>query len=173
MDKRARIRWFVLLSALAGTLAVIYWPVEGAVQAASVPSTARHAPPRTASSPAAGTEPAGADRLWEPGANDPFASRGWQAALPAVVAAAPAPVAPMAAAPPAGPPALPFQFVGQFKDGDQQLVYLGRGEQMLVAKNGEVLEQTYKVVSVGQTQIEFEHLPTGTRQIMPLPAPDH
>ncbi|MBB3121524.1 hypothetical protein [Pseudoduganella violacea] len=165
------------MSALSGTVAAMYWPVEEKGSAAiasaeSRPGSPRMAPPADSGAPMAGQT--GEEGLWEPAKNDPFAPRGWQAAAPVPAAAAmPVQTLPAAAPPPAGPPALPFQFVGQFMDGDQQLVYLGHGEQMLIAKNGEVLEQTYKVLNVGQTQIEFEHLPTGVRQLMPLPAQEH
>lgn len=105
---------------------------------------------------------------------DPFAQRHW--AAPALL---PAPaqvitnVVPVAAVEVRETiPPLPFQFVGSMNDGDQQVVYLGRGDQALVVRAGEVVENTYRVVSINVRQIEFEHIPTGQKQILPFPAHD-
>ena len=58
-------------------------------------------------------------------------------------------------------------------DGDDQVIYLARGETALIARSGELLENTYKVVSINASQIEFEHLPTGQKQALPLPGLEH
>lgn len=172
MDKAARRRWLVLLSVLAMTLGAIFYPEEGESLAHSKPVAKSMASPAVAVSGSPESLPA--DLLYVD--TDPFAPRGWQPAP------APAPVAPkvltVTTAPetpplPAGPPALPFRFVGSMNDSDEQVVYLGRGEQALVARTGETLEGTYKVLGINAQQIEFEHLPTGEKQTLLFPTPNN
>jgi hypothetical protein len=81
-------------------------------------------------------------------------------------------VAPVVLAP-AGPPALPFRFVGNFSDGADQVVYLAHGDLAVVARLGDVIETNYKVIGVTPTQIEFEYLPTGDKQPLVFPARDN
>lgn len=109
-------------------------------------------------------------------ANDPFAPRGWQEAVrlvqPAPVVALPAAVVP--ATPPVAEvpvaPALPYVFMGQFDDGGRQVVYLSRNDQTFVITPGETIEGIYKVLTMNPGQIEFEHIPTGTKQVLTIPA---
>lgn len=167
--------------ALAATVAAALWPQDD-VQHYQPPQTAVKAASLAAVTPA-GMPPAGAEAAdvlaQEDGAEegrDPFAPRNWQPPAP------PAPVAVktvVAAQPvatitlPEGPPPVPFQFAGRMNDGEDQVVYLARGENALVARTGEVLENVYKVVSIDASQIEFLHLPTGQKQVLPLPARDN
>ncbi len=112
-------------------------------------------------------------------ANDPFAPRGWQAPPPpppaAPIAAPPAVVAPVAPPVIEAPvaPALPYAFMGQFDDGGRQVVYLSRNEQTFVVTPGETLEGMYKVLAMDPRRIEFEHMPTGTKQVLTIPAPNN
>ena len=109
------------------------------------------------------------------GGKDPFAPRNWMSPAPAPEPAKPgAPTREVAAVVlPQGPPALPFKFAGRMNDGDDQVIYLARGETALIARNGDVLESTYKIVGISATQIEFEHLPTGQKQALPFPGLEH
>lgn len=70
------------------------------------------------------------DLAWIASEEDPFSPRNWQP--PPAVTTAPAPpvavVAPIEATP--TQQALPFKFVGQMKNGDDRVIYLGRGEQV-------------------------------------------
>lgn len=168
MAKAARIRWTILLSALCATVVAIFYPVTAPVETLSPVAT-----PRVRKlAPAAPQRPAAVRGVWEPLLADPFAPRRWEVSAPV----APAPVIPTAApvvaevvvAPP-GPPPLPFQFVGQMTDSEQQVVYLSMGEQALLARTGEVLEGTYKVLAITALQIEFEHMPTGQKQALVFP----
>jgi hypothetical protein len=110
---------------------------------------------------------------------DPFAPRGW---LPANVTPAIAPPPPVHVASPAVEPsatvapvapALPYSFLGKFDDGGRLVTYLRRGEQTYVVTSGQTLDDTYKVLSVDARQIEFEHLPTGTKQVLSVPPADN
>lgn len=110
-----------------------------------------------------------------PGTEDPFAPRGWQQPPPPAPAPAapaePVPVAPVDLT--AQAPVLPFRFVGSMNDNAEQLVYLAHGEQALVGRAGDVLEGTYRVLAITQSQIEFEYIPTGVKQTLALPARDN
>ncbi|MBC3832904.1 hypothetical protein H8K33_15445 [Undibacterium amnicola] len=104
--------------------------------------------------------------------DDPFSPRGWGAQPVAVVdnqvvktvVAEPA-YAPQA---PVGPPPLPYRFLGKLTDEGDIIVYLGRGEQTYVAKVGEIIESTYKVVKITEQSLELEHLPTGEKQSLSI-----
>lgn len=171
MDKAARIRWAVLLSALCATVAAIFYPVATPVDKTS--AVVRHRTPKLATA-APVPAPVTMRGLWDPLLADPFAPRKWDAPPPAPVpmpaAPAPAPAVAAVVVPPAGPPALPFQFVGQMTDSTQQVVYLSLGDQALLARVGEVLEGTYKVLAITPVQIEFEHIPTGQKQALVFPS---
>jgi hypothetical protein len=111
--------------------------------------------------------------------DDPFAPRGWQSTpIPAPLAPVAAPQ-PIVSAPPPAPvaapaaPSLPYAFMGQFDDGGRQVVYLSRNDQTFVITPGETLEGTYKVLAMNSSQIEFEHMPTGTKQVLAIPAPNN
>jgi hypothetical protein len=172
MDRAATKRWLVLLSALTGTVVAILYPVDdGAGSPGPVPSAAGR--PTVQALLAMPESTVEEEPVGDP---DPFAPRGWQAAPPPVAApVAPVPATLAAVAPPAPPmaPPLPFRFVGGMTDGAEQLVYLGRGDEAVVAKNGEVLDGTYKVVNINASQIEFEHIPTGQKQALVFPARDN
>lgn len=173
MDKWARVRWALLLTALIATVAAIWMPVsEKSVAASSAPALRRPAlHPAIPAEDEAGTRTDGGSL----GADDPFAPRGWQPPPPP----APAPVArvePLTVAPvdlTPQAPVLPFRFVGSMNDSAEHVVYLAHGEQALVARTGEVIEGTYKVLGITQNQIEFEYIPTGVKQALTLPARDN
>lgn len=168
MDKAARIRWSILLTALGATLVAMFLPVASPALA---PVANAHAPAPKAPISVAVAPASAVNGVWEPLLDDPFAPRHWEApaqSAPAPVVVAPPPVAEVVVAPP-GPPPLPFQFVGQMNDSADQVVYLARGEQALLARKGETLEGTYKVLAITPVQIEFEHLPTGQKQALVFP----
>jgi hypothetical protein len=167
MNKAAQRRWLFILSALVLTLVAIFYPQEETMDAYAKPVNHPAKPVNQSKVAIINTEDPsfGAEAV----EIDPFAPRAWLAApAPVVVAvkaaaeivAADAPVLPI------GPPALPFRFVGSMMDNQELVVYLGRGEQALVARNGETLEGTYKVLNITAQQIEFEHLPTGEKQTL-------
>lgn len=170
MDKAARFRWTVLGVALTGTVAAILYPVEDVgfvppAMAAIVPRPA--APTIVAAAPAHPPS----ERDWVANDDNPFTPRLWQAPPPPPPEAARTVVAvETGEAPPPPPPPLPYAFIGQMADEGKRVVYLGRGEQLLLAHDGDVLEGTYKVVEIGQSHIAFETVATGLRQTLPIPA---
>ena len=92
---------------------------------------------------------------------DLFTGRSWAPPPPPVpAAAAPPPPAPAA-------PALPFTYVGRVQAPDEKaVVYLARGERMVSATEGEVLDQIYRVESLGEEEIVFVFVPLGQKQVL-------
>jgi len=172
MDKSVRVRWAILLSALISTLVAAFYP---AADSATVevsdprPRAEKLVEPRQESSAAAFNE---VDQLSDE--TDPFAQRNWQAPpLPTpVVQAAQIAVAPVDLTP-QGPPELPFRFVGSMSDNAEQVVYLSRGDVAIVARTGDVIDASYKVVAITATQIDFEYLPSRAKQSLVFPTRDN
>ncbi|MCU6433684.1 hypothetical protein LPB67_07815 [Undibacterium sp. Jales W-56] len=166
MASQLALRWIVLLGALALTLLAIWYPVEEPGDVAEpVATRLRVEHVKTVAFPQV---PAVTADDSEEG-SDPFAPRGWQAPPPSV--SAPAVVSsntPVAPPTPVEPPPLPFRFIGRMNDGDQQIIYLGRGDQSLAIHGGETLDGIYKVLQIDLNRVEFEHIPTGEKQELTL-----
>ena len=175
MDRAARIRWTVLLAALATTVAAILYPEQHVrVREESRVTTIRSTVPLVSAS--LSEDMASTASRWEPLEDDPFAPRRWQVPAEAIALVPPAPVpTALAPTPPAviEPPALPFQFVGRLKDSTQDVVYLSRGDRAVLARMGEVLDETYKVLEITDSQVSFEYLPTGQKQALVVPSRDN
>jgi len=96
-------------------------------------------------------------------AADPFQKLSF--APPPVVA----PTAPPAPPPAPRAPPLPFTFVGQLEQGaGKPAAFLARGEDLIVAAAGDVLDNTYRVDSLTPTEIVFTYLPLNERQTIAL-----
>lgn len=165
-------RWMVLLGALAATVVAIFYPTE---PDAAAPTTAEQpAPVKQVAMPGAAPTPDEQRARWIAADADPFASKQWQPApLPEPPKPPPAPLATAEPVAPPPPAPLPFHFVGQMNDGEDRVVYLSYGDQVLLARLGDVLERTYKVVSIDAAHIQFESLPTGLTQTLAIPAKDN
>ncbi|MCO6056676.1 secretion system X translation initiation factor [Pseudomonas sp. MOB-449] len=94
---------------------------------------------------------------------DLFASQSWYVAPPPppVLAAAPPP-------PPARPtaPPLPFKFIGKLDDRQQLQVFLLRGEQVLVVREGDLIDKTYKVQHIDPERMTLVYLPLDIAQTL-------
>lgn len=172
MDKHAKIRWAVLLSALAATVVAVFYPVDEQFEH-PMPVTARPGPNpavKLVVAPASKDQPRAA---WIASDENPFGPRVWEAPPPVVDSARavqPVELAQAAPEPEAPPPPLPYRFLGQMQDGGNRIIYLGRGEEVLLAHQNDVLEGSYKVVAVNDSMIEFESVQSGIRQTLPIPA---
>lgn len=170
MRKAQRWRWGGLLSALGATIVAIVAPEDEPVVVVppaqpKVLVSAPAAPVTTAAATGAGLP-----RDWLASDDNPFAPRGWVAPPPPPPpqARTVAPVVLTEATPP--PPApLPFRFLGSMTDGDDRVIYLGQGDQLLTARQGDVLDGRYKVAQISNARIEFEDTTSGLRQSLPLP----
>jgi hypothetical protein len=169
MDSRRR--WLLLSVAFACTVAAIFYPVDedgsDAPRTVAVPAAVQRPVPAL---PIAATE---VRSSWIAADADPFASKAWQAPLPvAEVSRAVQPVV-VAEAPPPPPPPLPFKFVGQMNDGSDLVVYLSKGDQVVVARSGDLLDGGYKVSAISPTHIEFETVSSGLKQPLAIPAKEN
>ncbi|HEU4644467.1 MAG TPA: hypothetical protein VFS80_02750 [Burkholderiales bacterium] len=114
--------------------------------------------------PAPEAPPLGLDRLQRPGLGEPLAH----------LFATPRPAAPAArAARPAPPPApvappLPFRYLGRYVDGGRAAVYLARGDEPVLAVQGETLPGGYRVEEVAPDVVTLIYVPLGTRQRLPV-----
>lgn len=94
---------------------------------------------------------------------DLFASRSWIPPPPAVA------MAPVKPPPPSAPP-LPFRYVGQMTDATGQLlVYLARGEDVLLVKVGEQLAGSYRLDNVDDAKLVFTYVPLNQQQMLVIP----
>lgn len=171
MDKHAKIRWAVLLSALAATVVATFYPVDEHFERPAPVTPRSGLPPavKLVAAPASKDQPRPA---WIASDDNPFGPRIWDAPPPAVESArAVQPLELAQAAPaPEAPPPLPYRFLGQMQDGGTRIIYLGRGEEVVLAHQNDVLEGSYKVVAVNDSMIEFESVQSGVRQTLPIPA---
>jgi hypothetical protein len=92
-----------------------------------------------------------------------FASSNWNPPPPPVKQLPPAP--PMA-------PALPFTFIGKKLEAGVWEVFLGRGEQSFVAKEGIIIEGTYRVEKILPPNLNLTYLPLGQTQNLPIGTPE-
>jgi hypothetical protein len=171
MDIAQKKRWAFLMFALAATIAAIFYPVDD-VESITVVDAKPKVEPAIAMPEI--VQSRDVEPEWIANDADPFSSKAWLAA-PVVSAAPPQPavVAPMAEAPPPPPPPLPYQFLGQMVNGNDRQIYLGRGDQVHVARLGDTLDGSYKIIQLTQTLIEFETISSGLKQTLPIPAQDN
>lgn len=83
-------------------------------------------------------------------APDPFSARTWTPP--------PAPPPPEAAPPPMAPP-LPFAFLGKKVEGDAWEVYLSIGSRTLIVREGQVIDNSYRVDRIAPPTLGFTYLP--------------
>jgi len=71
--------------------------------------------------------------------------------------------------PPPPPPPIPLKFYGFSgnKSGPKQ-VFLSKGDDIFIAKEGQVIDRRYKIIKIGTTSIEVEDVLTNNRQTLPL-----
>lgn len=91
-----------------------------------------------------------------------FARSTW-VVLPPPPPPAPAPPPPPPPPPPTAPP-LPYVFMGKFEQGDSQVVIMTRGNRVVTASQGDVLENLYRVDRIEASKVTFTYLPLGTSQ---------
>ncbi len=88
-------------------------------------------------------------------ADNPFPSHSWQPPPP------PPPKPPAPSAPP-----LPFTYVGKLLDGDKTLVFLAQQQRNLVVRQGDTIDNLYRVEQVTPNSVEFVYLPLKQKQSM-------
>ena len=158
-------RWALWMPLLLGSA----WLVFGEDRSPP-PATALSLPVRTARNPVAFVENATPAIPLQPRSQlfpdaapaegaarpDPFSARSWKSALPPASAPAAAPVA----------PPLPYTFIGKKKEAAQWEVFLARGDQTFLAREGQTLENTYRVDKVQPPMLTVTYLPLGQSQTL-------
>lgn len=160
MNNRRALAWigFIGLSA-ALAWAPGHWFGQGLEEGVALsPRPASAAAPQPAVSEVPGEESAHAS-------GDLFPSQQWAAPSLAVIAE-PAVEAPPALAPSA--PALPFQFIGRLGDRDGLQVFLQDGEKLYVVRQGDVIDDTYRLDHVSATELGLVYLPLHQLQTLTL-----
>jgi hypothetical protein len=73
--------------------------------------------------------------------------------------------------PPPPPPPIPLKFYGFSgpKNGPKQ-VFLSKGDDIFIAKEGQVIDRRYKIIKIGPNSIDVEDVLTNNRQTLPLTA---
>ncbi len=73
--------------------------------------------------------------------------------------------------PPPPPPPIPLKFYGFSgnKSGPKQ-VFLSKGEDIFIAKEGQIIDRRYKIVKIGPNSVDVEDVLTNNRQTLPLAA---
>lgn len=169
MALSARQRWFVLGGALAVTLGLAAWLGNRPEEPAEAPAAQR--PPAAADKPAG---PAQSGRVGQLGdllpperakpagpdgeIKDIFAAQSWRAPAPTEAAAPSAPEM----------PALPFTYFGKLIDGRRVTVYLAAEDRHLAVRQGDVIDGTWRVDSIGPTVMVFRYLPMGRKQSLEI-----
>jgi hypothetical protein len=72
---------------------------------------------------------------------------------------------------PPPPPPIPLKFYGFSgnKSGPKQ-VFLSKGDDIFIAKEGQIVDRRYKILKIGPTSIEVEDVLNNNRQTLPLTA---
>lgn len=166
MATTPRQRWLILALALGLTLAAA--SLVGSDQPVAVLKIDPE--PRAPQSVIAAAKPVAAlpeidlERLRREAApessKDLFRSRSWDAeAREEARRKAPAPPPPRPQAPP-----LPFRYIGKLVEDGQLTVFLARGDDNLIVRAGEKLDNAYLVNEITEDRIVLTYLPLNIRQ---------
>jgi hypothetical protein len=73
--------------------------------------------------------------------------------------------------PPPPPPPIPLKFYGFTgnKSGLKE-VFLSKGDDIFIAKEGQIIDRRYKILKIGPNSVEVEDVLTNNRQTLPLTA---
>ena len=159
---RASIKFLILSAALAGAGSLAYPPAEtprqsAAPVAAQKPAAPRETPAATPGQSAAGPTLPERSGLGE--ATSPlFSSQSWEPPPPKVKPGPPAPP-PKPVAPP-----LPYTFAGRMLQDGTVYVFLARGDSVITAKQGDVIDNTWRVDSITESQVTLEYIALKQKQ---------
>lgn len=153
----------MLFAILAGVVALIFLDTSGDK------NPGRFLPPGSplakndvvAAAPGPKGEPMSATLPERPALGEPagelFGSQSWQPPPPKVVAAP---------AKPSAPP-MPYRFAGKLVQNGQLQIFLSKGDIPIPIKQGEVLDGTYRVESIGENGVTLVYLPLGHKEHIP------
>ncbi|MND86592.1 hypothetical protein D3C76_607120 [compost metagenome] len=169
MNARKAMGWgaFLAVSAVVAW-APGHWFEEADDVAVAVPSTSTSGKAVAALQPGA-AQPATAKAVKPsalPAGGDLFAAKSWKPApVLATVSAAQAQAAAAPVVVPTAPP-LPFQFIGRLDDRNDVQVFLQNGEKLYVVRNGDMIDDTYRIVGISATEMNMVYLPLHQSQTL-------
>jgi hypothetical protein len=70
----------------------------------------------------------------------------------------------------AGPPPLPFTYLGKVIEDGKLQVFLGRGDDSYSVARGAKIGKEYRVDKVTESSVTFTYLPSKTKQVLDIPA---
>lgn len=74
--------------------------------------------------------------------------------------------------PPPPPPPINLKFFGfSTKPGEPKKVFLSEGEEIFVAKEGDIINRRYKILQINNTSVMVEDMLNNNKQPIPLTAP--
>lgn len=164
------VRLIVLMVALAATLAAVWWveeraseevaegPVDSVRRAAPPPSPGQPTVTRQISASAAGKAVDRETRFQALGP-DLFPVHSWQPPPPPPPEPPPPP-------PPTAPP-LPFQFLGRWQEGGEEVYFLAQGQQMLTLKQGDTVGP-WRLDETAPGRLVFTYVPMNERRTLRL-----
>lgn len=157
MNRQRAVIWLAFL----GTSAVLAWAPgrwfgEAPEQAVQV---------RPAPAKAVAAAPSERPKASRAASGNLFPSQRWSSA-PGVATVTEQPVvAPVQAMTPTAP-VLPFQFVGRLADRLDQQVFLQSGEKLYVVRQGDVIDGTYRIEHISDTELNLVYLPLHLSQTL-------
>jgi hypothetical protein len=89
-----------------------------------------------------------------------FESKSWYVPPPP-----PPPVKALPPPPPTAPP-LPFTYLGRYDDSVKPVIFLVRGDRILLVSAGDVIEGTYRVEGIAGSALGLTYLPLNIRQTL-------
>ena len=162
MTKARIVGWLVIASAAGAALN--WWPET---DSAAAPPKQRPPPALTVKSDEERFASLPARESIGEVRGELFAARSWtppQRVERPAAAAAPAPVA---AAAPQAPP-LPYRFAGQVVHDGGARVVLARDDRVLTVREGDILDDVYRVESIRADQVTLLYLPLGKEEHLPV-----
>jgi hypothetical protein len=91
-----------------------------------------------------------------------FESKSWYVPPPPPPAAKPLPP------PPPSAPPLPFTYLGRYEDRAKPVIFLVRGDRVLLVSAGDVIEGTYRVDGIVGTALGLTYLPLNIKQSLDI-----
>ncbi len=159
-------RKLLILAGAALTAGLVWWAPKDAELSEPAAKTAPRTPAAaiaTATEAMPGTDlHSGEARAPLTTADPLFASSTWVVAPPP-----PAPPPPPPPPPPPTAPPLPYVFMGRFEQDGSKLVILTRGNRVVTAAQGDVLEKTYRIDRIEASKVTMTYLPLGSTQFLP------
>jgi hypothetical protein len=82
----------------------------------------------------------------------------------------PAPITPVITPPqPTGPPPIDIKFFGfANRPGEPKSIFLSKGEDIWVAKEGDVVNRRYRIIKINPNSVDVEDVLSNNRQSIPL-----